>query len=249
MPRYFRRRRRRRSRRRPRRRRRRSRFRRKRRRTGAVSIGRQVVPKLLYVTLPYVTDLYYNIGTTAPTRVGRVMSCNSAFDPDQTGTGHQPLGFDQWKELFSSYTVVRSHISAVYTATTEESLVGALSQCRIGITKVPASEMAYLTVMQTSEICEQPATVHKVIASNTTNGGTPYKLKMSYNSNRFWKVKTLTDNELESNFSSNPFRQAQYYVWASNKTSSLNTTTISVFIQIKMWFTLALRRPALLVHS
>jgi hypothetical protein len=32
---------------------------------------------------------------------------NSLFDPDYSGTGHQPLGFDQWAAFYGSYTVTK----------------------------------------------------------------------------------------------------------------------------------------------
>jgi len=36
---------------------------------------------------------------------------NSLFDPDLTGTGHQPYGFDQWKTYYGTYMVTRSQIA------------------------------------------------------------------------------------------------------------------------------------------
>jgi hypothetical protein len=43
---------------------------------------------------------------------------NSAFDPDQTGVGSQPTGFDQWCGFFGYYRVDKSQIS-VHANTTE----------------------------------------------------------------------------------------------------------------------------------
>lgn len=47
-------------------------------------------------------------GTAFP--VFQTLSMNSLFDPDVTGTGHQPLAFDQWSALYRKYTVLASRV-------------------------------------------------------------------------------------------------------------------------------------------
>ncbi len=42
---------------------------------------------------------------------GYVFSANGMFDPDITGTGHQPLGFDQMMLMYEQYTVISSKIT------------------------------------------------------------------------------------------------------------------------------------------
>jgi hypothetical protein len=37
--------------------------------------------------------------------VDQVFNLNSLFDPDRTGAGHQPLGFDQWSAFYNRYRV------------------------------------------------------------------------------------------------------------------------------------------------
>lgn len=43
-------------------------------------------------------------------------SCNSLFDPDRTGTGHQPMGFDELLgTVYNHYTVKKARISVTFS--------------------------------------------------------------------------------------------------------------------------------------
>lgn len=39
------------------------------------------------------------------------MRANSLFDPDFSGIGHQPMGFDQWSNLYNHYVVVGARMT------------------------------------------------------------------------------------------------------------------------------------------
>lgn len=41
-------------------------------------------------------------------------SCNDAFDPNHTGSGHQPMGFDQMMSVYDQFTVVGSSITVQF---------------------------------------------------------------------------------------------------------------------------------------
>lgn len=64
-------------------------------------------------------QLYYdnNLTITAPVTgavVGYVFSANGAYDPDTTGTGHQPMGFDQMMSMYNQFTVIQSSITVSF---------------------------------------------------------------------------------------------------------------------------------------
>lgn len=57
------------------------------------------------------------LGFTAPTSGNAVtyfFSANGMFDPNITGTGHQPIGFDQQMLLYEQATVLRSCIEVIF---------------------------------------------------------------------------------------------------------------------------------------
>lgn len=49
-----------------------------------------------------------------------LFNLNSLFDPDRTGTGHQPLGFDQLKTLYNRYRVYKVHYNINWITTTAD---------------------------------------------------------------------------------------------------------------------------------
>lgn len=69
--------------------------------------GAQAFPKQLFNTMRYV-DLI-NIPQT--TGAGRwQFSCNGLYDPNITGTGSQPMYFDQLVAIYDHYTVLKSRM-------------------------------------------------------------------------------------------------------------------------------------------
>jgi len=61
----------------------------------------------LFVQLNYVESL--NLSNGSP-RIQYTFRGNSLFDPDYTGTGHQPMYFDQYAAIYQRYRVLGSSI-------------------------------------------------------------------------------------------------------------------------------------------
>lgn len=78
------------------------------------------VPAKLKTTLKYATNLGINpsLGGCA----GHTFAANGLYDPDITGTGHQPMGFDQIAQLYLRYTVtaVRMKVSHLQQSATTQ---------------------------------------------------------------------------------------------------------------------------------
>lgn len=65
-----------------------------------------VSPKNILRKLRY-TDIVY-LNPAAGTQVSHFFSANGIFDPDISGTGHQPVGFDQYMLMYDHYQVLGS---------------------------------------------------------------------------------------------------------------------------------------------
>lgn len=73
---------------------------------------RRLYPTLqtMRTTVRYFTGLFNLNGAAGGLAVAHVFSANGLYDPDITGIGHQPGGFDQLMVLYDHYTVVGSKI-------------------------------------------------------------------------------------------------------------------------------------------
>ena len=56
----------------------------------------------------------FTLSPTGTTVAQRVFSANGMYDPDQTGIGHQPRGFDQIMSMYSHFTVVKCQMRAMF---------------------------------------------------------------------------------------------------------------------------------------
>ncbi len=59
-----------------------------------------------YITLRYTDG--YSFTLTATTASSQIMNLNSVFDPDRTGAGHQPMGFDTLATIYNRYRVLKT---------------------------------------------------------------------------------------------------------------------------------------------
>jgi hypothetical protein len=82
----------------------RKRFRRRKARTSYA----KAFPKSMAVKLTYCDTIA--IPNTDDGNAAYRFRLNSIFDPDMTGTGHQPRGHDQWATIYSKYCVVGAKV-------------------------------------------------------------------------------------------------------------------------------------------
>ncbi len=79
--------------------------------------GLSTIPDKLFTTMQY-SDVVAIQATTGVPQAYQFQT--SAFDPNLTGVGHQPLGFDQWSTFYTKYRVhgIKYKVTFVNTSTT-----------------------------------------------------------------------------------------------------------------------------------
>lgn len=78
---------------------------------GGPLVGRGALPQTMVCTHRYVDQKVLNAeAVTGLTGTEQVYRLNSLFDPDFTGAGHQPYGFDQMANFYNLYCVYKVHI-------------------------------------------------------------------------------------------------------------------------------------------
>jgi len=72
-----------------------------------------LTPKRTTKRLRY-SDGSYTLTATSGAPATYVFAANDCFDPNVTGTGHQPMGFDQMMQLYNHFCVVSAKLIVTY---------------------------------------------------------------------------------------------------------------------------------------
>jgi len=73
-------------------------------------------PKSVTVTLKYTHVRMF--GSASLSFIYNAYNFNSAYDPDYSGVGSQPLGYDQWSAMYTKYFIDKATIEVIATNTT-----------------------------------------------------------------------------------------------------------------------------------
>jgi hypothetical protein len=185
------------------------------------------------VTLRYSERV--NIDAAAGLSQSYVFSANGIYDPNITGTGHQPLGFDQWMLFYNHYTVSDSRISVQFTningaTSLEDKMVG-----------VQLKASSTVDTNDVNTIIEQGSTKMSLL-HRTTDGGSA-KINYSFNARSFFGVPTITDDIYRGTTSANPAEQAYYHLLVESTDTSTNPNEIIALVVIEYRALLTEPRP------
>lgn len=148
------------------------------------------------------TDLTMN-PAAAGLLTTHVFSCNGLFDPDITGTGHQPMPFDDLMGLYDHYTVIGTRIRVDFhnTDTTNPVCVGVFIRDSSSSPSDPRN------------VLENGNTKWKLLAPKGSGKDTG-SLTLSLNPNKFLgRGNPLSEDNLRGSSSANPDEGCFYHIF------------------------------------
>lgn len=181
------------------------------------------LPRTNIVKLRYVSQTTINAGVG--NIASHVIRANGLYDPTVAVGGHQPLGFDEWSQLYSNYTVIGSRCKV--TASTGATTSNYGPPAMIGImlssdTSLPTSSLV--------NAMEQGRTVFKPVAEASTKGSDGVVLTKSFSAKKFFGVNNIKDNQddLGALISADPARQAYFKIAVGSLDASTDPEPINI---------------------
>ncbi len=175
--------------------------------------------------------------TGAGLATGHLFSCNGMFDPNITGTGHQPRGFDQLMVLFDHYVVIGAKCVARFLTVSDDAVLdNSLSQ-NVGIVMRDVNTIQ----VQPDDILEDRNVSWRAISN--FRAGNPVTVSRKFSPKRFLGIShPLSSAELKGTLNSNPSEQAYFQIFiapvgilsAGSVTVTVDITYIAVLIEPRL---------------
>lgn len=146
-----------------------------------------------------------------------LVSANGCYDPNITGTGNQPLYFDQLSAVYNHYTVTSSYI--------EFTVAGASTQHN-QLTMCIYIDDDTSTVTSSASAMQRPGAVFKIVDSTIDS---PPPLRLGWNcSKAFGTTTPWATPDLKGSVSANPAEQ-QYFVFSMTDATVQSVTYALTF--------------------
>lgn len=161
-----------------------------------------------------------------------VVALNDIEDPDQTGGGHRPLGYDQWNLYYNKYRVTSCVVKATFYSSASGNNVAAW--CGIGMDKdlglhAPAS--------LDGQIEHQKGKYAKLLLPNSRE---KVVISAKYDAATFWKASgDYNLDEQTALFSAAPTDKAYLQLWMGSQSQ----LTSAIRVDFEIYFNVTMTEP------
>lgn len=176
-----------------------------------------LTPTLLKRKLRYFGQATLNPGA-AGLAANHVVAANDLYDPDVTGTGHQPTGFDEYMTFYTHFKVVKSKIT-FWAANTNDSTT--TNQCIITC----SLKSVVTSNTDIAREIENGAVSFGVLQTGT--GANVKKLTKSFDLGR-WLPNQKYDQRVMGTDSGSPSEQAYFHLSAASLNSGGDAASFNI---------------------
>lgn len=136
------------------------------------------IQKLRYVDYTYISAATGSLAS-------RIYRANSLYDPDYTGTGHQPMRFDQLSALFARYIVLGSKITVTWQGAAAADVTPAVCTLVLDDDVTPPTNY--------QEVIEQGKSKYMMVNNNGSR--TPQRISQTFSAKKFFGLNNVKDNQ------------------------------------------------------
>lgn len=144
-------------------------------------------------------------------------SCNGMYDPDVSGAGHQPMGFDEWMSVYRRYTVLGSKIDMRHVPTTYvENFPAAF-----GVLMSRETAFPYTSLDAIVESGFSGTNYRLAGAPLTSRAQKSNSVSRTMSTKKVFGVSDLVgEDDYGGNTSTNPTAQVFFYCWCGDPTGT-----------------------------
>lgn len=200
-----------------------------------------LLPLRMHRTLRYSTQVQLSTGTSLSVYQFRM---NSLHDPDFTGVGHQPMGYDEFSALYQQWWVVASRmtVDAIFTTNTVSVTSVGVNRCQVALFATANDTTVPSTVDQMIEN-------HDCAFRHMTGYENRTRFSKSFYHPDFFGISEkqyLADDNYGGGTGSNPVRWVVGDLAACTSYSGADTTVGNVEFQVLLEFDVVFVAPKIL---
>lgn len=155
------------------------------------------------------------IATSTGIAIHHFFRANGIYDPNVTGTGHQPYGHDTLASIYNHYNVLGSMITVTPVSSNQSGTVG------ITMTDDTTVNADFDTVKEV-----KPTTF--MVINNSSTGLN--KITSKFNPDAWWP-KTY-QKSTQASYGADPSDQVFYDIWAVGKTNNEASVSIDILVTL-----------------
>lgn len=190
---------------------------------------------------------YSNTHSLTPSTTGSdwvVYNANSVFSPENAGTGHQPMGFDQYALLYNHYIVLGAKITATFTPQFSASADVAAGK---DVWAVVGLRDTATTVTTMTRNMELPNTIWKHVPAASAKD--IVRITKTFSAKKFFNVTDVKDkDDIGADVTSNPTDVACFHVGCGPMITA-SATPLPVSVTINVQYIVLFREPKNLTQS